>query len=259
MQKDIISSSSIKKTIICDIDGTLCKHVGAASTYARSSNMSELPNTIQAINTWDRLGYNVILITGRKESLRNITMHQLTELGVVFDQLIMGVGPGNRILINDKKPNGELNTCYAMNVVRNKGLSHYDFNSKYVVISDEQPAHVTKPWGSETLIEYNDHYVVKKLFMKKGEACSLQYHEVKRETIYVLSGQLILHIGKEVDHLKQIVMNPNEHVTIPPYTIHRMEAVVDSEYLESSSPELWDVVRLDDKYNRANTDETDYK
>ena len=67
----------------------------------------------------------------------------------------MGLGGGDRILINDRKEKGLKNTYYAINLVRNKGIQHYDFTSEYVVISDDQPKEVIKPWGKEELIEYN--------------------------------------------------------------------------------------------------------
>jgi len=247
------------KTIFCDIDGTLLKHVGDAFNQATLKEYELLPNTIQAINKWDRLCYKIILTTGRKESMREKTEKELLNLGIVYDTLIMGLGGGVRILINDRKPNGDTNTCYAINVVRNKGIQYYDFTSKFVTISDDQPKEVEKPWGKEELIEYNDHYVVKKLYMKTNECCSMQYHELKRETIYVLSGKVRLYIGKDIDNLEKREMIAGDKITIPPYTIHRMEGISDCEYLECSTPELWDVVRLDDKYKRENTIESDYK
>lgn len=247
------------KTIFCDIDGTLWKHVGTASEQASVKEHELLPNTKEAIDKWDKLGYNVILTTGRKESLRTKTEKELLRLGIVYDKLIMGLGGGIRILINDRKPIGHQNTCYAVNVVRNKGIPYYDFTSKFVTIKDNQPNLVNKPWGKEELIEYNDHYVMKKLFMKANECCSMQYHELKRETIYVLSGKLKLYIGTDIENLEQRIMIPGDKITITPYTIHRMEGIEDSEYLECSTPELWDVIRLEDKYKREHTIENDYQ
>lgn len=240
------------KTIFCDIDGTLIKHVGSTNKQAISSTTSStvLENTIKAINMWDKLGYNLILTTGRKESLRVKTENELLNCGITYDQLIMGIGGGDRILINDRKEKGKYNTAYALNVVKDKGLEHYDFTQKFVTISDNQPKKVNKPWGSEELIEYNDHYVVKKLFMKAGECCSMQYHELKRETIYVLSGKLKLYIGENIDNITEKIMYPHDTITIEPYTIHRMEGIENSYYLESSTNELYDVVRLKDKYKR---------
>lgn len=247
------------KSIFCDIDGTLWKHVGNAFEQATHSQHELLPNTKEAIGKWDSLGYKIILTTGRKESLRNKTERELEKLGIVYDKLIMGLGGGVRIIINDRKQGGDKNTCYAVNVVRNKGIQYYDFTSQFVTIQDNQPKIVDKPWGREELIEYNEHYVMKKIFMKASECCSLQYHELKKETIYVLSGRLLLYIGDDINNLKQINMGVGDNITINPYTIHRMEGIEDSEYLECSTAELWDVVRLQDKYKRQNISENDYK
>ena len=247
------------KTIFCDIDGTLIEHVGPSSIQSTHPEFKLLPNSLAALNLWDKMGYNIILTTGRKESLREKTVNMLSELGIVYDKLIMGIGGGYRILINDLKPDSSNNTCYSINLPRNKGIVHYDFTTKYITISDEQPKQVNKPWGQENLIEYNDKYVVKKLFMKAGECCSMQYHELKKETIYVLSGKVKLYLGKDIENLKEKIMVSGDNITIEPYTIHRMEGIEDSEYLECSTNELWDVVRLQDKYKRENTLETDYR
>lgn len=245
------------KTIFCDIDGTLIEHCNPCDIQTKEQKI--LDNTIVAIKQWDRLGYNIILTTGRKESLRELTHKQLSKLGILYDQLIMGIGGGSRILINDTKPNKTLSTAYSINVVRNKGIQHYDFTGKYITIKDNQPTRVEKPWGSEELIEYNDRYVVKKLFMKKGECCSLQYHELKRETMYVISGTLNFYYGKDINNLKVKIMKAGDYVNVEPFTLHRMEGKEDSTYLETSTVEVWDVVRLQDKYQRENKKENDYK
>jgi mannose-6-phosphate isomerase len=105
---------------------------------------------------------------------------------------------------------------------------------------------IKKPWGSEELIELNSKYCLKKLFMKKGHRCSLQYHEKKIETIYVLDGVLTIEINKKIINLK-----PNESITITAGDVHRMSAIEsDSCYLESSTPELEDVVRIEDDFGR---------
>jgi hypothetical protein len=239
------------KTIFCDIDGTLLRHFGSLSEQINlEKNMTTLPNAIEAINLWDKLGYQIILVTGRRESSRQVTENQLSSLNIFYDKLIMGIGNGDRIIINDKKPDGIKNTAYAINVVRNQGLVHFDFNCENVTIAGQDNKIISKPWGSEELIECNDKYVLKKLFMKANECCSMQYHELKKETIYVLSGKIKLYIGAEINNLKEITMNVGDNITIEPYTIHRMEGVEDSYYLEASTNELWDVVRLNDKYNR---------
>ena len=110
---------------------------------------------------------------------------------------------------------------------------------------------VEKPWGREEIIEVNEHYMVKKLTMWKGHRCSLQYHNVKRETIYVLSGQLRIHYGPSQNELTSRVFGPHETLTLATGIVHRMEAVEDSIYLEASTPQLDDVVRLVDDYQRT--------
>jgi len=109
---------------------------------------------------------------------------------------------------------------------------------------------IDKPWGYEELLEHNEKYVVKRLMMKRGHACSLQYHALKHETIYVLSGKLKIYSGVKVDEIEESIFLPHEVIAIPPLLIHRMEGVEDSIYLESSTPELDDVFRLEDRYNR---------
>lgn len=110
---------------------------------------------------------------------------------------------------------------------------------------------IPKPWGQEEIIEVNDRYCVKRLTMHKGHCCSLQYHERKVETVYLLSGRLNVLIGANVDALSVTVMAPGDSLTLRCGTIHRMEAAEDSVYLEASTPELDDVVRLADNYNRV--------
>jgi uncharacterized RmlC-like cupin family protein len=87
--------------------------------------------------------------------------------------------------------------------------------------------------------------------MFKNHKCSIQYHEKKMETIYQISGTLKIYYGNEIDSLREIILTPNEYFTIKPFVIHRMEALEDSVYLESSTPELEDTVRLQDDYGRT--------
>lgn len=109
---------------------------------------------------------------------------------------------------------------------------------------------ITKPWGKEEVIEINDHYVMKKLTMRKGHCCSMQYHKIKRETIYVISGRLRIYYGPSQEKLKSRIFCSGEAITIIPGVVHRMEGVEDSVYLEASTPEIGDVVRLADDYHR---------
>ena len=109
---------------------------------------------------------------------------------------------------------------------------------------------IKKPWGYELLIEKNHKYMFKKLFMKKGHRCSLQFHKKKIETIFVVSGNLKIFYGKKIEKLKFKIFKPGNTLTIKPSSIHRMQAMNDCVYLEASTPEIKDVVRLSDDYNR---------
>jgi mannose-6-phosphate isomerase-like protein (cupin superfamily) len=109
---------------------------------------------------------------------------------------------------------------------------------------------IEKPWGKEEVIEINDKYMMKKLTMLKGHRCSLQLHNHKKETIYVLSGQLKIISGPDQDNLTGKIYTEGESITISPGVVHRMEGVEDSIYLEASTPEMDDVVRLVDDYER---------
>ena len=110
---------------------------------------------------------------------------------------------------------------------------------------------ISKPWGKEEIIELNEKYMVKKLTMLKGHRCSIQYHNHKKETIWVLEGILRISIGSTIDNLVHKNYVAGEFVTIQPLIVHRMEAVEDSVYLEASTPEMEDVVRLVDDYKRS--------
>tara|TARA_R110001592_G_scaffold5528_4_gene30438 strand:+ start:1458 stop:1814 length:357 start_codon:yes stop_codon:yes gene_type:complete len=110
------------KTIICDIDGVLLEHRNQG--LSSQLNAAPLNGTIEKINEWDAKGYNIILITGRRESLRNKTEQQLLMYDIFYDQLIMGVGGGDRIVVNDRKPNSDRDTAYAINLYRNEGIDN---------------------------------------------------------------------------------------------------------------------------------------
>lgn len=110
---------------------------------------------------------------------------------------------------------------------------------------------INKPWGKEEILEINKNYMIKKLTMFKGHRCSLQYHNKKTETIYVLKGKLRIYSGTSENSLTSKIYYPNDFVTINAKTVHRMEGVEEVLYLESSSPEIDDVVRLSDDYNRS--------
>lgn len=110
---------------------------------------------------------------------------------------------------------------------------------------------IIKPWGYEQIIEINKKYLLKKLYMKKNHRCSLQYHKKKRETIYVLNGKIRIYIGKKQKKLKSKIYKEGSNITIEPKTIHRMKAITNCLYLEASTPQNTDVVRLSDDYKRV--------
>jgi len=108
---------------------------------------------------------------------------------------------------------------------------------------------VSKPWGEEIIFAETDRYAGKILVVKKGEILSLQYHQKKDETLYLYRGRVRFWI-EENGELREILWQPGDHRHIPPMTRHRIEALEDSEIFEVSSPELTDVVRLEDRYGR---------
>ncbi|MHB1457945.1 MAG: cupin domain-containing protein [Armatimonadota bacterium] len=110
---------------------------------------------------------------------------------------------------------------------------------------------IVKPWGGEELLAHTDKYALKSIHVKKGSRPSLQYHEKKAESLYLLSGLLQIEIGDTADDLITEVFNPGDIVDIPTRKIHRVSALEDSVIIEVSTPELDDVVRMKDDYDRA--------
>jgi quercetin dioxygenase-like cupin family protein len=111
---------------------------------------------------------------------------------------------------------------------------------------------VEKPWGYELIWAHAPRYVGKILHINRGHRLSLQYHNRKEETIHVLAGQLRL-VVDEGTGLAEIDLAPGDSYHIAPLTKHRMIAITDCDLLEASTPELDDVVRLEDAYGRAGT------
>lgn len=108
-------------TAFLDIDGTLIVHVFDPSKQ-HLVEPELLPGAMDLLKQLESNGYKIILTTGRKESTRQDTEIQLRKVGVFWDQLIMGLNRGKRILINDLKPNSIEPTAQAVCVERNKGL-----------------------------------------------------------------------------------------------------------------------------------------
>ena len=110
---------------------------------------------------------------------------------------------------------------------------------------------VEKPWGYELHWAKTDRYVGKVLHVKAGHALSLQYHNRKDETIYLYSGRMVFEIGELGGPLAKREMKPGDTVHVAPKTVHRMTAIEDCDILEVSTPDLDDVVRLEDRYGRT--------
>jgi mannose-6-phosphate isomerase-like protein (cupin superfamily) len=116
--------------------------------------------------------------------------------------------------------------------------------------------HVPKPWGHETIWAHSERYVGKILHINAGHELSVQYHNRKDETIYLLSGDIVYRVQREGDDiLDDVNLKVGESYRITPGTIHQMIARTDCDVLEVSTPEIDDVVRLSDKYGREGTSE----
>jgi mannose-6-phosphate isomerase len=122
---------------------------------------------------------------------------------------------------------------------------------------------VPKPWGHETIWAHTDLYVGKVLHIKAGHSLSVQYHNLKDETIHLLSGTMVYRVGNSdgrskmedgrPPELKVVELKAGESFRNEPGLIHQMEAVTDCVLLEASTPHLDDVVRLTDRYGRQGT------
>jgi mannose-6-phosphate isomerase len=116
------------------------------------------------------------------------------------------------------------------------------------------PRRVEKPWGWELVWAETEAYVGKLLFVRAGEALSLQYHEVKDETWLVREGVARLELGEvDGDRLEAVEIREGDAFHYPPRTLHRLTAVEDTVILEVSTPHLDDVVRVEDRYDREGT------
>jgi mannose-6-phosphate isomerase-like protein (cupin superfamily) len=117
-----------------------------------------------------------------------------------------------------------------------------------------EPRRVDKPWGHELIWAVADEYAGKILFVKAGQSLSLQFHNVKDEAWYVLDGRAKLELsGPGERMLNSDVIGSGEAFRFPPGTVHRLTALEDTRIVEVSTPQLDDVVRLEDAYGRQGT------
>jgi len=116
-----------------------------------------------------------------------------------------------------------------------------------------QVVKVSKPWGHETIWARSDRYVGKILHINAGQELSVQYHNKKDETVYLLSGEISYRVQSAGGALEDVKLEVGESFRITPGTVHQMVATTDCDVLEVSTPELDDVVRLSDRYGREGT------
>jgi len=223
------------KTIFCDIDGTLIKHHGSLSKQLVKPEL--LLGTIATINSWDREGNKIILVTGRRESMRKVTEKQLSDLGIFYDKLIMGLGGFDRILINDRKTNGRT-TAYAYNLDRNCGISSLNFDES------------NRPWGTyEVLLDSSD-CKVKKITIKPGQRPSYQYHHKRVEYWTIISGSALVTIDdQKTEH------GPGASIYIPLGVKHQIQNIGKDSltFIEVQLGDYFgedDIVRVSDDYGR---------
>jgi mannose-6-phosphate isomerase-like protein (cupin superfamily) len=121
------------------------------------------------------------------------------------------------------------------------------------VTPEQLPVRIDKPWGYENWWAWTDQYVGKILHVDAGHKLSVQYHEHKDETSYVLRGRLTLFKGESADALTETEVGEGSQWRNRPGEIHTIEAIEDADVLEVSTPHLDDVVRLSDSYGREGT------
>jgi mannose-6-phosphate isomerase len=118
-------------------------------------------------------------------------------------------------------------------------------------MEEDLPREVSKPWGSELWFAHTDQYAGKILRVRAGCRLSVQFHEEKDETSFVLSGRVIVSQGESPDTLTTLELGPGDSWRNSPLVVHTLEAVEDAEIIEVSTPQLEDVVRLEDRYGRV--------
>ena len=117
-----IDQATKNYTIFCDLDGTLWEQGDPTEIAKPGYQPKIIYGTLEKVREWDSKGYKIILTTGRKESLRDVTAKQLSYAGIVYDQLVMGIGGGTRVLINDLRSNGD-QSAFVCQPARNEGIA----------------------------------------------------------------------------------------------------------------------------------------
>ena len=120
-----IDQATKNYTIFCDLDGTLWEQGDPTEIAKPGYQPKIIHGTVDKIREWDSKGFKIILTTVRKESLLDVTVKQLSYAGIVYDQLVMGIGGGSRVLINDLRPNGD-QSAFVYQPKRNEGIAGLD-------------------------------------------------------------------------------------------------------------------------------------
>jgi hypothetical protein len=115
------------KTIICDIDGTIFRYSSNGHYDIVNKEPEVLPKVVETFNKWEAAGCRIILITGRRENLRELTEATLTDYGIPFDTLLMGYADTGRVLINDINSKGKIK-AHAVNLKRDAGFANYNWD-----------------------------------------------------------------------------------------------------------------------------------
>ena len=110
---------------------------------------------------------------------------------------------------------------------------------------------VQKPWGTEEWIGSNEHYVFRILNIRKGERVSLHYHERKIETLYIDKGSAIYTLIRPGEEKQERIIKAGDIIEPKPFEIHREEALEDLRIFEVSTPDMEDIIRVEDDYGRS--------
>jgi hydroxymethylpyrimidine pyrophosphatase-like HAD family hydrolase len=235
-------------TLFCDIDGTLIEHVNTATGQCLNKTPKLLPNTLDAINFWNSNGYTIILTTARKESMRDITIKQLEQLGIIYDKLILGID-NIRVVVNDCKSNSR--TAYAINLVRNHGLEYYD-------ITKTNPE-LLKETDNIKILANTPNYIIRHIILNQDDEIK-EVLDIRDKSCFITKGSIYLHIygseseltsfrdsNENLDSQDNIILkskNENELtimikketiINLQPLTKYKIHAIEDSEYIETQS------------------------
>jgi len=115
---------------------------------------------------------------------------------------------------------------------------------------DKFPKTVNKPWGREIWLELNDKYCYKRIYINAGTRTSFQYHKKKLETNYIIDGEAEVWLENEAGVIEKKIMKTDDYFTVVPFKKHRVIAITDIILQEVSTPEVDDVVRIEDDTKR---------